>query len=165
MGAPNAIHRPDRGASIRQLRLHLRRPGTSSAPTTTVAAPIPFSARPPCTRCELADLPRTEYRLPPDANIVWDRVHPTLLAKYSRPWHTLFCVPRPARGFTPQDFGIFHRGCRQGEPNLNSRETLSRVFFSQRSTPPTAPLISWTTCPSHNLSCPATICQNWQGED
>ncbi len=43
MGARNAIHGPDRGASICQLRLHLRRPGTSSAPTTTVAAPIPLA--------------------------------------------------------------------------------------------------------------------------
>ena len=85
--------------------------------------PLTLHAR--CVEWPIHHVPKN--RLQPDTNIVRDRVHPALLAKYSRPWHTLFCVPRPARGFTPQDFGIFHRGCRQDEPNLNSRETLSRV--------------------------------------
>jgi len=113
-------------------------------PLSRRRSPSPLTLHARCVEWPIHHVPKN--RLQPDANIVRDRVHPALLAKYSRPWHTLFCVPRPARGFTPQDFGIFHRGCRQDEPNLNSRETLSRVFFSRRSTPPTATLISQVTC-------------------
>ncbi len=95
VGAPNAIHLLDRGASICQLHPRLCHPGSSSAPITTTAAPIPFSAHPTCTSCGLASLPHNKNCLPPDGNIMQDRVQS--IANHG----THGCVPRSTRGFTP----------------------------------------------------------------
>ncbi len=103
-------------------------------------------------------------------------------------WHqsianhgTLLCAMIDLRVFPPRlaayNFSLGTQRPPQGTNNLNSCETLSKVFFQINSHwqhSHQSGHVQTLVCmlhgagffsPSRNLGCLVTICQNWQGED